>query len=210
MRNLHLNFSITKLGLIINPGLPWVGASPDGVVTCDCHGTGVLEIKCPFNANGRAFRDCVSDPRFCLTMTAEGMALKPDHSYMYQLQTQMCVAGVMYGDFIVWTPQELFMQRVQFDQCFFDEAYLRVEEFIKTGVLPELLGKWFTVPRLSSANFETAPEGCYCGNPIDEADILSCTSGQCKRKKFHKSCLKLSRVPKSWKCVECKKQTKRK
>lgn len=211
MQDLHVNLSITASGLIINPDLPWLGASPDGVVTCDCHGSGVLEIKCPFNANGRALKECVSDPHFCLTVTAEGMTLKQDHSYMYQLQAQMRVAEVMYGDFVVWTPQEVFMQQVQFDQYFFDEAYTRVEEFIRTGVLPELLGKWFTVPHLSSsANLEKAPEGCYCGNPVDDTDILSCTSEQCKRKCSHKSCLKLSRVPKSWKCVECKKQTNKK
>jgi len=65
-----------------------------------------------------------------------------------------------------------------------------VEEFIITGVLPELLGKWFTVPHLSSsAHPEKAPEGCSCGNPVDDTDILSCTSEQCKRKRFHKSCL---------------------
>ena len=86
---------------------------------------------------------------------------------------------------------------------------MRVEEFIRTGVLPEVLSKWFTVPRLSSrGNFETAPEGCYCGNPSGNKDILSCTSEQCKRKHFHKSGLKLSRGPNSWKCVECNKQTK--
>lgn len=211
MQDVHVNFSIKESGLIINPSLPWIGASPDGVVSCDCHGTGVVEIKCPFNAKGCALRECVGNPRFCLTMTAEGMALKQDHSYNYQLQAQMCIAEVMYGDFIVWTPQELFIQRIQFDLCFFDEAYLRVEEFIRTRVLPELLGKWVTVPRLSSsANLETAPEGCYCGNPVDNTDILSCTSEQCKRKHFHKSCMQLSRVPKSWKCVECKTQTKKK
>ena len=171
----------------------------------------MLEIKCPFNATGRALRECVSDPLFCLTVNVEGMTLKQDHSYMYQLQAQMRIAEVMYGDFVLWTPQELFMQQIQFDLYFFDEVYTRVEEFIRTGVLPELLGKWCTVPHLSlSANLENVPEGCYCGNPVDDTDILSCTSKQCKRKRFHMSCMKLSRVPKSWKCVECKKQTNKK
>ncbi|KAF4108047.1 hypothetical protein G5714_010806 [Onychostoma macrolepis] len=92
----------------------------------------------------------------------------------------------------------------------FDELHLTPEQvvnFIRTGILPELLGKWFTVPRLSAtASSEKTPVGCYCGKPVENADnILSCTSEQCKRKHFHKSCLMRSRVPKTWTCLECKK-----
>ncbi len=32
-------------GLWLNPKWPYMGASPDGIVTCDCHGTGICEIK---------------------------------------------------------------------------------------------------------------------------------------------------------------------
>lgn len=211
MQDLHADFSVSASGLIIHPELPWIGASPDGVVTCSCHEPGVLEIKCPFSAKDRTLRECVKDPRFCLTVTEEGvMSLKLDHGYMYQVQTQMRVAEVTYCDFVVWTPQEVFIQRIVFDDIFFDEAYLKVVNFIKTGVLPELLGKWFTVPRLSApVTSENTPVGCYCGGPVDNADnVLSCSSEQCKRKYFHKSCLKLIRVPKNWTCYECKKQTK--
>ena len=27
--------------------MPFVGASPDGYVVCDCHGRGAVEVKCP-------------------------------------------------------------------------------------------------------------------------------------------------------------------
>lgn len=213
MQDLHADLNVAASGLIINPELPWIGASPDGVVTCSCHEPGMLEIKCPFSAKDRTLRECAKDSRFCLTVTEEGvMSLKLDHSYMYQVQAQMRVAEVTYCDFVVWTPQEHFIQRILFDGTFFDNGYLKVVDFIRTGILPELLGKWFTVPRLSAtATSEKTPEGCYCGKPTGNADnLLSCTSEQCKRKHFHKSCLKLSRVPKTWKCLECKKQTNKK
>ena len=212
MQDLHADLQVAASGLIINPELPWIGASPDGAVTCACHGPGILEIKCPFSAKDRTLRECVKDSRFCLTDTEDGgMTLKIDHSYMYQVQAQMRVAEVNYCDFVVWTPQELFTQRIESDRTFFDDAYLRVVNFIRTGILPELLGKWFTVPRLSpTATYETTPEGCYCGMPADNPDnVLSCTSKQCKRKHFHKSCFNLSRIPKRWICLECKKQTKK-
>lgn len=44
----HANFTVQSSGLVINPSYPYIGASPDGVVDCQCCGQGQLEIKCPF------------------------------------------------------------------------------------------------------------------------------------------------------------------
>ena len=41
------NFTITKTGLHINADYPHLGASPDGIIDCDCCGKGLVEIKCP-------------------------------------------------------------------------------------------------------------------------------------------------------------------
>ena len=43
----HLNLSFTAAGLHINPDFPHLGASPDGIIECDCCGEGLIEIKCP-------------------------------------------------------------------------------------------------------------------------------------------------------------------
>lgn len=39
------NFVVQLSGLVINPEYPLLGASPDGVVSCDCCGIGLVEIK---------------------------------------------------------------------------------------------------------------------------------------------------------------------
>ncbi|KAI4802438.1 hypothetical protein KUCAC02_020274, partial [Chaenocephalus aceratus] len=41
----HQGFSCKDSGLWLNPQWPYMGASPDGCVTCTCHGTGICEIK---------------------------------------------------------------------------------------------------------------------------------------------------------------------
>lgn len=86
---------------------------------------------------------------------------------------------------------------------FFHNAYLKVVELIKTGILPEVLRKWNTALHHAPTDIATTeqpPEmGRYCGKPCDTDDI-SCTSGHCRRKHFHRSCLKLRRAPKTWKC----------
>ena len=58
-------------------------ASPDGVVKCDCCGSGVLEIKCPFSCKNKSLAEAIeSDGQFCLTSTR---TLKTDHAYFYQV-----------------------------------------------------------------------------------------------------------------------------
>ncbi|KTF83715.1 hypothetical protein cypCar_00026959, partial [Cyprinus carpio] len=41
----HAGFSCMDSGLWLNPKWPYMGSSPDGIVACDCHGTGICEIK---------------------------------------------------------------------------------------------------------------------------------------------------------------------
>ena len=45
MRELHDGYSIADSGLCLNAKLPFMGASPYGIVVYSCHGTGVCEIK---------------------------------------------------------------------------------------------------------------------------------------------------------------------
>ena len=49
---------------------PYIGASPDAIVTCDCCGKGIVEIKCPY-----CFRDKLPDDnpsKFCMKKDSSG------------------------------------------------------------------------------------------------------------------------------------------
>lgn len=48
VKDLHINMYINDSGLIINPVYPHLGASPDGIISCDCCGSGCVEVKCPY------------------------------------------------------------------------------------------------------------------------------------------------------------------
>ena len=48
MKGAHTNFNVTDSGFIINPEWLFIGTTSDGMVSCDCCGKGVLEIKCPY------------------------------------------------------------------------------------------------------------------------------------------------------------------
>ena len=45
----HINAKITKMGLPLFEDKPYIGGSPDGVVSCECCEASILlEVKCPF------------------------------------------------------------------------------------------------------------------------------------------------------------------
>ena len=47
MEKKHKNFKITPSGLFISTQFPFIGATPDSLVSCDCCGNGCVEVKCP-------------------------------------------------------------------------------------------------------------------------------------------------------------------
>ena len=51
----HKHFSVLQSGLVVHPDFPYLCASPDGIVKCDCCcGSRVLEAKCPFCCKSRS------------------------------------------------------------------------------------------------------------------------------------------------------------
>lgn len=52
----HKNLQVCMCGFLVNTAYPEVGASPDGLTTCECCGKGCLEIKCPFKYRSDSFQ----------------------------------------------------------------------------------------------------------------------------------------------------------
>ncbi len=206
----HERFMISRSGLVLNSKYPFMGASPDGIVSCQCCGRGVLEIKCPYSCRNKTLSEFEGEVSF-LEKSQEGkMEIKRTHSYYYQLQMQMKFCNTIYGDFIVYTNQDLFVQRIAIDDKFITEALQKVQPFIKIGILPEVLGKVLTKEPTciehGNSQFETKDDvWCYCKRG-EEGNMIACDNSSCPIQWFHLQCLKLSLedVPKgSWYCKEC-------
>ena len=45
---IHTNLTIENAGLCLSMECPYIGASPDAFVMCDCCGKGCVEVKCPY------------------------------------------------------------------------------------------------------------------------------------------------------------------
>lgn len=213
--------SVLPCGLIIHQSHPYLAATPDGFINCKCCGFGVLEIKCPFSCTGKTFLEATADPRFYLEERNGELGLKTDHAYFYQLQAQMTYSGAKYGDFVVWSPNELVIQRIYMDKTFISSILPKATEFFKLGILSELLGKWWSKPALSSSVVPTSSSvpspsvtsssstnelWCYCRKE-ESGTMIACDNELCRIVWFHTSCLKLTRIPKGrWECPDCRKK----
>ena len=60
--------------------------------------------------------------RFSSTTPEGNFVLDKTHAYHYQIQLQMKLSDVTYGDFVVWSESELVILRVTLDEDFITTA----------------------------------------------------------------------------------------
>lgn len=97
MKKTRMAFNVKAVGLTVRADEPYLAASPDGVFSCDCCGTGLLEIKCPYKYR-EGLEGSESDASFCLDGNYD---LRPTHPCYSLIQLQMYVCQMDICDFIV-------------------------------------------------------------------------------------------------------------
>ena len=223
----HVNFTMSKSGLIISPSYPLMGASPDGIIKCRCCGYGVLEIKCPYSCYEKTIRERIDESRFFLQEKNGEILLDVYHAYYLQVQVQIKFSDAQYCDFVVWSADNLFVQRLYLDEPFISIALEKCKEFIKFGILPEILGKWYSREHMSLT--KTADTNlvkiksdhdendsreqdiwCYCRKE-ESGTMIACDNQACPIQWFHAVCLHLKKIPKGkWLCPECNRKNVKK
>lgn len=114
---------VDQVGFIDHPTIANFGASPDGLVG----GVGLVEIKCPNSATHWSYIK----------------AGKPPQKYITQMQTQLCVTGREWCDFVSFDPRmpeknQLFVVRVNRDPDYIKMIEQEVEAF-NAEVLKEVI-----------------------------------------------------------------------
>ncbi|KAF4527683.1 hypothetical protein B566_EDAN012649 [Ephemera danica] len=96
-----------SVGLIVNPKIPFVGASPDRLVRINGE-VYCVEIKCPFRLfdNKQKIKDAITSSKFNIKINSETKApfLNPSHEYYSQLQGQLMVCNLKSAYFVVFVP----------------------------------------------------------------------------------------------------------
>ena len=87
------------------------------------------------------------------------------------------------------------------------------KSFIKIGVLPELIGKYYSKdPIVNNPDQESISKiaenelWCYCQQPEGDEEMIACDDNTCRIQWFHVSCLRIKKIPKGkWFCPDCRK-----
>ena len=121
----------------MNPKYPHYGATPDGIVKCDCCGNGLIEIKCPYK-HKESHPHSVVDNKFCLEHVDGLVRLKKTHDYYYQIQGQLAICEMEYCDFVCWTPHGIHIERILPDTPF-ETVKPALDTFFVRVLLPLLM-----------------------------------------------------------------------
>lgn len=104
--------TVEQTGLLVKRDFPFLGCSPDGIVTEGNLTPYLLEIKCPYTLRNHHPKDFakVLTPQqlknFAIGVDDDGaMYLKDDHKWYYQIQMGMDVCKVETCDFFMWSPK---------------------------------------------------------------------------------------------------------
>ena len=137
LQETHDNVQCKDVGLIVAHDTPYVAASPDGIVSCDCHGDSVLEVKTTWKHWSAAWDDIKKDKKY--HFTEEGK-LKADSSWMWQIQCQMgaCELKTAHFVFVHGNGKEIYHEIIEFNQEQWDTICSKSAEFFKKCTLPFL------------------------------------------------------------------------
>ncbi|XP_076381283.1 uncharacterized protein LOC143260253 [Megalopta genalis] len=129
---------IRKCGLFIDAEIPFLGATPDGIIDDD----GIVEIKCPKTAEKFSPEEAIKNiqPLRRIFEDDAGTALRRTHHYFYQVQGQLHITGRQYCLFCLWTPKGMKTIKVTKDDTFWqNEMKSKLSRFYVHCMLPEIL-----------------------------------------------------------------------
>ena len=92
MRKSQKDFKTVECGLVLHNEFPFIGASPDRILSCSCCLPVCLEVRFPYSINYTSPDDsCVNLPY--LTRNDDKLQLNRRHKYYTQWLIQMAVTG---------------------------------------------------------------------------------------------------------------------
>lgn len=90
---------VIPCGLFVDEVIPYLGASPDGLIDSDS----IIEVKCPSSASSLTPIEAIRSKKitFCIATKENGIKLKRNYNYFYQVQGELKIAKKKYCYFVV-------------------------------------------------------------------------------------------------------------
>lgn len=133
---------IQECGLFIDRELPFLAASPDGLLGDD----GIIEIKCPSAAVDMTPDEAIKQKKGVFAnfwkedQTSGKNEINVNHDYYFQMQGQLHVTRRIYCNFIVWTPKGMKIEKIERDDSFWSLKMVdKLTQFYMNCILPELI-----------------------------------------------------------------------
>ncbi|CAN7999207.1 unnamed protein product [Ixodes pacificus] len=186
----HSGFEVRKCGLFVDSERPYLGASPDGVVSCCCCTDAVLEIKCPASCANLT----IDEAKVRLPYLDADARLKEEHLHYAQVQMQMALVKTNRAFFVVFTNVDINVEELKFNECFWNTAVSEAEESYFSHIFTEIRGRELL------KKIEDANTMCICKTQ-KSGSVLRCKLCNVA---VHLKCVKLRRTPKTWVCLVCK------
>lgn len=134
----YCNNTILKCGVIIHSKMPWLCASPDGIVIENGVPVKVLEVKCPISCQYKEI--CDSENKKCnvpyLEYNYNKVFLKTTHQYYTQCQILMYCTGLNQCDLLVYNTIDPIVVTVEKNDSFLQTVLTRLHFFYFYFFLP--------------------------------------------------------------------------
>lgn len=142
---LHTDLTFDESGLIIVQCLPYFVGSPDGLISCTCHGKGCIKAKYLSTLQDDTSLEAFTrKPDGMLVKNGEQYFLAEDHEFHYDAQLQIHLSGSNYCDYVIYSSKKALSVRVFPDKNFWMCAMGKALRFHDQVLKPELLAKFFT------------------------------------------------------------------
>ncbi len=125
-------------GIVVNPNNYWLGCTPDAKIEYEGY-CGIGESKCPYNYRNSDLMFVAKSTDFYLDIACgRKYAVKQNHEYCSQVQCQLALTGDSFTDFIVYTFKSLFVQRIYFDESFWESIVKTVGNNHFNYIVPKI------------------------------------------------------------------------
>lgn len=129
----HLCVNWYPCGLVVHPNAPWLGATPHGLVydPKEQKHFGLVYVKC-------VMLPSFTDSNFLLTRNG-ALQLKRHHLCYWHIQGEMMVTGTPWCDLLVYSREDILVQRIYRDTALIKTMKEKLDEFFFSYFLQSLL-----------------------------------------------------------------------
>ena len=133
---------LVTCGLLVQPGCPWLGCSPDGVVMRNGEAVRLVEVKSPLCGKTMPAVDIVAQRKVAwLEVDGENAYLKKNHAYYGQVQLGMALLKVNTCDLVLTGKDDIVVVKVDRDDEYLSSLVGTLYSVYFGVILPHLVSR---------------------------------------------------------------------